>query len=106
MARTTLFLLAILVTGPVQSPMWAVKLVHLMTGRALARENYIQFSIFYCYAQFLQQSTYLLLFIFIWLAVAPSHSFCLYRVLLAIQLPFSEVFLFFFFFFFFEGASF
>lgn len=44
--RTTLFLLAILVTGPAQSPMWAVKLVHLRTDRALARENCIQFSIF------------------------------------------------------------
>lgn len=31
MVRTTLFLLAILVTGPAQSPMWAVKLVHLRT---------------------------------------------------------------------------
>lgn len=52
---------------------------------------------FYCYAQFLQQFTYLLLFIFIWLAVAPSHLFCLYRALLAIQLLFTEFFFFFIF---------
>lgn len=42
----TIVLLAIIVTGPAQSPMWAVKLVHLRTDRALARENYIQVSIF------------------------------------------------------------
>lgn len=55
MVRVTLLLLDIIAASPIQSPTWAVKLVHLTTGRTLARENYVQFSI-HRYADFLQQS--------------------------------------------------